>query len=343
MYLPTGMAVDDSAADGPILDSSSPIPQGSLVEKAPSRLLIHAWCKNGNLANMQAFLDTTLPALPHDYQRDYCSHPDKQCNDLPCTISILNYAHAATEGRQVKTFEHLWDTYLAPRGIQSIPWPCLKAAAFHGDVTLAQTFHTRDPLYFQSTESSASAGPSPSPGAGLGAAGRNNQFKIAIRNNRFDYIDIMLAHGADINRDAGSDLVKMVVHCAVDDDAVTVERIRFLAARGMDLTRSAALRDMVSAGSLELVECLLDNGADVNRSSESMPMPSDDEKSSLPPLMLAVGSGNEEMVELLLARGGNAEYFDQHGRTATDLAVEGGHEGVVQILKIHMEKKGKKL
>lgn len=72
----------------------------------------------------------------------------------------------------------------------------------------------------------------------------------------------MLVHGADINAGfTDSDLLRLVVRCAVDD-ATTLRRIRFLVARGAKAAGSGAMWEAVAADSAELSSCLLDSGAD---------------------------------------------------------------------------------
>ena len=82
-------------------------------------------------------------------------------------------------------------------------------------------------------------------------------FKIAIRNDHFEYIDFMLAHEADIN--ACNDLLSMVVNVCADDTR-TLQRIRFLVSRGLETADSLALRHVVAAGNSEIAACLIDCG-----------------------------------------------------------------------------------
>ncbi|KAI4256050.1 MAG: hypothetical protein L6R42_006430 [Xanthoria sp. 1 TBL-2021] len=201
----------------------------------------------------------------------------------------------------------------------SIPWHCLRDAAYRGDISLAETFFQRDPDCFNATE--------PPPAIGSVVRDGHQQFNIAIRNNRFEYIDFMLAHGGDINTglDDGNDLLRMVVRCAVEDE-VTMRRVRFLASRGVNVKESGALREVVEGGSLVLVACLLDCGADVNYTMGTR---------GKSPLMVAGTEGCEGVVRLLLDRGAHVDAVDGYGRDAVAMAKEKGHTGVESILRTY--------
>ena len=171
-----------------------------------------ALCVDGDLEGVKEFVEQTLPSLPRERQSTFCPHFTRSyntCNDLPCTANIINLSEAAAQGGQVDVFAYLWDTFLAPRGITSISWPCLRTAALQGSISLAQAYWSRDPDCFN-TMGPLSVHP---PGVR-----RPLQVETAIRSDRFDYIDFMLAHGADINAGFfGNDMLRMVVRCAVDD------------------------------------------------------------------------------------------------------------------------------
>ena len=276
---------------------------------------IHGLCKDGNVGRLAVFLESTLPILAQERQRDLCSHGPSHCDEIPCTASIMNYCIAGASAKQAVVFEYLWDKHLTARGIRKVPWLCLKAAAFQGNLTLAQTFWLRDPDCFRHTELLHVRGPP--------EEHYNGQFKIAIRNDRFEYIDFMIAHGADIN--AGfpqSDILSMVARCAVDD-STTLRRFHFLVSRGAQVKDTEALSAAAAGGSIELVTFLLDNGADVNMSRPE----------TMSPLMLAATHGYEDMVRLLLSRGASIQPVDGEGHDAIVLARERGHWGVAKLLE----------
>ena len=209
-----------------------------------SQKVLVALCKTGDIEGVQIFLEKTLPSLPRERQNNFCHHSTGDptiCDDLPCTTSLIHLSEAAAQGGQADIFAYLWDSFLAPRGISSISWPCLKTAAFQGDVLLAQAFWSRDPTCFNTVE------PRAVHPAGTGRKSR--QIEVAIRNDRFEYINFMLAHGADVN--ASNDLLRMVVRCAVDD-TTTLRRIHFLVSRGLRAADSMALREVVMGDNIAI-------------------------------------------------------------------------------------------
>ena len=277
-----------------------------------------ALCKDDDIKDVQKFIEQTLPVLPKERQKAFCSRlscDSETCNDLPCTARTIQLLEAAAQGGQVEVFTYLWDTFLAPRGITSIPYPCLRTAAFQGAIPLAQAYWSRDPDCFKAFSPPAVHPPRPR---------RPFQVATAIRSDRFEYIDFMLAHGADINAGfPANDLLRMVVRCAVDD-ATTLRRLQFLVSRGAKTAGSGALREVVAADCIELASCLLDGGADVDDVVEP-------ERTSS--LMVAAGEGYEEMVKLLLDRGADTETFDREGRNALAIANRSGRDSIVKLLE----------
>ncbi|KAL8939751.1 MAG: hypothetical protein Q9211_002598 [Gyalolechia sp. 1 TL-2023] len=283
---------------------------------------LYAACKQGDVHRVRSFLQTTLPSLSPSSQRDFCLHHCSPasiipCSALPCPVALTRLLVAASEGSSPTIFAYLWDIHLAPRGITSIPWDCLRIAAYKGDIPLGTTFFERDRACFRAAAPPTALLP--------GRRDGHQQFNIAIRNDRFDYIDFMLAHGGDINvgLDGGHDILRMVVRCAADD-AVTGRRVAFLASRGSKVRESGALMEVVKGGSVELTERLLRCGADVNGIGE---------QGGASPLMIAANEGYEDMVRLLLGLGADVGAVGRDGRDAVAMANENGHEGVERILR----------
>lgn len=140
-------------------------------------------------------------------------------------------------------------------------------------------------------------------------ARRSCQSEIAIRNDRVDYVDFVIAHGVDIDA-GGNDLFTMVMSCATDD-ATTLQRIYFLVGHGARAAGSRALREVVVGDNMELASCLLDSGVEVVDGMEP-------EKTSS--LMGAAREGYQDMGQLLLDRGADAELVDLEGRDAVAIA-----------------------
>ncbi|KAL8725592.1 MAG: hypothetical protein Q9166_007257 [cf. Caloplaca sp. 2 TL-2023] len=278
---------------------------------------LHDACKYGDTPSVRTFLEMTLPTLGLSSRRTFCSHPSSPCSSLPCPLALNQLLLAASEGNHPPLFAYLWDTHFAPHGMVSIPWECLRVAAYQGSIGLAETFFERDRECFNATE--------PPPTIGPVARDGHQQFNIAIRNDRFEYVDFMLAHGGSINAgfDNGNDLLRMVVRCAVEDE-VTIRRVQFLASRGVRVRESGALMEVIKGESVELADCLLGCGADVN-SVEGSGGPS--------PLIIAANEDFEDMVQMLVDRGADSGAVDKQGKDALAIAKEKGHGAVERILQ----------
>lgn len=105
--------------------------------------------------------------------------------------------------------------------------------------------------------------------------------------------------------------------------------VRLLLDRGADPNQAArnaakvtALHAAVSSDQPQIVEWLLDAGADVNARQQI----------DYTPLMGAAANARTAIMELLLARGADAAMRTTEGRTAADLAREHGHEAIAARL-----------
>lgn len=105
--------------------------------------------------------------------------------------------------------------------------------------------------------------------------------------------------------------------------------VRLLLDRGADPNQAArnptkvtALHAAVSSNQPQIVEWLLDAGADVNARQQS----------DYTPLMGAAANARTEILEMLLPRGADATLLTTDGKTAADLAREHGHEAVAARL-----------
>lgn len=109
------------------------------------------------------------------------------------------------------------------------------------------------------------------------------------------------------------------------------------------VTGHTALTRACILGRLETAEVLLDRGADVNRfqrlrrvNGNAITAASGLGKTSLlpcrPPLVMAAAAGHADMVRLLLERGADLFLRDSAGKTAGDVARDGGFVDVLAEL-----------
>ena len=106
----------------------------------------------------------------------------------------------------------------------------------------------------------------------------------------------------------------------------SIDVVRFLLERGanpraMDSNGRNALGGAVAFSNPDIVDLLLDSGADPNQALGSWT-----------PLMDAAMQGDSAMVELLLQRGANPNLRDENGHTAAEVARRAGHPDVAARL-----------
>ena len=282
-----------------------------------SHQLLYKLCQQGDVQEVKMSLERIDAVLSSTQRTPVCSHSiDTFCKKgVLCASSLTTYTIAAAEGGNSELFAILWDEYLTPRGIREIPWQALRTAAYQGNVLLARVFWSREENCFNRTEPPGPRGPPRGTG--------NNQLKVAMRRDNFDYVDFMLAHGCDMSGlSRQSDLLAKIVNCAVDD-SMTIKRIEFLASRGADFRHSNALHAAVEASSRDLAICLLDNGAD----------PTDRDSTNTTALDIAAIKGDNQMVETLMGHGSKAAFRKATIDSAVDAATKGNRPETVLFLQ----------
>ena len=185
----------------------------------------------------------------------------------------------------------------------------------------------------------------------------NGQFVIAARAGRVDRASAFLAEGAKVNsRDRNGDsplnmaaakgnaaLVDVLLDANADVNLANIagvtplmgavfsgnaEIVRKLLAAGakidpLDRVKKNAATYAAGKGCTDCLVALIEAGTAVNARLEN----------ELTLLMWAAAYGNESSVRLLLSKGADRSLNDSRGKTAENMAREGGHETVSTLLR----------
>lgn len=146
-------------------------------------------------------------------------------------------------------------------------------------------------------------------------------------------VDVLLAHGADINENNGThhgDVYSGYDITAIQWIAQHGEPadVRYLLAKGADSHLCNedgwdALRYAIEDGMAGNMRVLLAHGVDPNKR----------DKDGSTPLLQAVEHGEDEPVKVLIAGGAKVNVLDKHGKTALQLAEEDDNGTVADILR----------
>jgi ankyrin repeat protein len=137
---------------------------------------------------------------------------------------------------------------------------------------------------------------------------RLRQQLAALDSNKAELLDLSPPAGSEEDKEIAR--IKQMIQNSPD-------LINGNAIQGSPLGRAA------DAGQLRVAEFLLDNGADVNASSDT---------AGQTPLLVAAHAGRKTMVELLLKRGASVNAANGQGQTALHQAVEQGFISVAEVL-----------
>lgn len=143
----------------------------------------------------------------------------------------------------------------------------------------------------------------------------------ASKEGRFAIVQILLARGAErwvIDDEGNTPLDIALLHCSENHDCREVIAI-LVAHEGGGLS---PLYIASSWGHIQIVEVLLEHGADVNE-----PM-----LDGWAPLHVAASKGHREVVEVLFMKGANRNATIKSGETPLQIAAKYGHSEVVKLL-----------
>ncbi len=150
---------------------------------------------------------------------------------------------------------------------------------------------------------------------------------LAESKGHDDAVALLIAWGADITdyiKDK-SKAEKQFFKAVANNNKKALEALIGAGFNNVNIklhNNSSALLLATAQGHIELVELLLDKGADVNAK----------DKDGLTSLMVSISNGSIEIVQLLLARGADVNLIDDEGTTALIRAAQKGNSKIVQLL-----------
>lgn len=151
----------------------------------------------------------------------------------------------------------------------------------------------------------------------------------AAQHNHVDLLRLLLANGADLS--AGSRPALIV---AAQNNSIQVLQLLLEKGVEVDVTASedngskyTALLSASSAGHLDVVRLLIDNGAAVNYATQGRPLFAGNTA-----LIVAAQGGHVSVLEELLRNGGDVDLISETGRSALGNAALSGHIHAIEIL-----------
>ncbi|KAF9771733.1 hypothetical protein IL306_010619 [Fusarium sp. DS 682] len=164
--------------------------------------------------------------------------------------------------------------------------------------------------------------------------------QLAAERGLLEAVELLVAHGADINEAAGHEFGRTALQAAISDHAIrddeghvpNIELVEHLLERGADINAAPALCGGITAlqgaaiqGDITIARLLLSKGADVNAA------PAFEEGRSA--IEGAAEYGRLDMVQLLLNAGAVGDTHGQGFKTAIQLANSNSHFAVANLLR----------
>lgn len=172
--------------------------------------------------------------------------------------------------------------------------------------------------------------------SGLGA-GQITPLIYAAQLGYADIVRLLLERGADITQKTTGCCEFDALFSAIQVESPSLDVIKLLLDAGFDPNSSneclshSSLGEAARLGRLDVVQLLLEHGADVNNQCNG--------ELQETPLMLAAEAGHQEVVKLLLRLNADPLLTNAHEETALMKAMKKGHESVALLIKEAIDKK----
>lgn len=151
----------------------------------------------------------------------------------------------------------------------------------------------------------------------------NPMLIVAIRDKSKKVTDLLLANPATNVNFANKSGENALMMAAFDGDLPTVKMLVLDKKASVNKQGWAPIHYAATNGHLQIVEFLMAHGARVNAFSPS----------ETTPLMMAIGSGNEQLIKYLLDNGADLSLRNHEGYTAIDIAQLFGKDDIRDGLK----------
>lgn len=151
----------------------------------------------------------------------------------------------------------------------------------------------------------------------------NPMLILAIRDKSMKVTDLLLSNPATNVNLANKNGENALMMAAFDGDLSTVKTLVLDKKAAVNKTGWAPIHYAATNGHLQIVQFLMAHGALINALSPS----------ETTPLMMAIGSGNDELIKYLLDNGADLRMRNHEGYTAIDVAQLFGKDDVRDGLK----------
>ena len=171
---------------------------------------------------------------------------------------------------------------------------------------------------------------------------------IAVRNGQIEFVEVLIANGADVNARDNAQLTPIDLAAAQDRTDILqllakvatissihvavqlgdLEKVEVFLEQGADVNRQTSdfhatpLDRAVSAGFRDIAELLIENGADCGKA----------DKNGFTPLHTSAKQGYIDIAKLLIENGADCERMDKNGFTPLHRSAKQGHIDIVKLL-----------